>query len=700
MAARALRRCHLVASILIAAATTACSSAPSSDDAATSRAALGAANARAANLDSIRRIEDHRLVGNAPLKAFLSNSDATVLAAAATAVGRIGDPSLQSNVVTLLGHKDASVRQAAAFALGLLGSSSEAALDTQLAAEHDAATRAVIVSAIGQAGTVTSVPAVTAELATSASTDEQTAAAEAYGTMVRGGATPSTDATVATRLITLAGLAPELRSVAAAYALAGLANARVKLDETALTAAFHAAAAPSARAYLTTAIASSGTTTSVQTLATAAASDADVRVRGAACDALATTGSAPPVLAALTGALKDSSNAVIVESATAIGTLAASAITLVPALDAAYDASSSAWVRATLLPTLLAVDPTTARSRVVAGLTDEWPVQLAAVGALPAIATAADVTKLITLATGSDKRLASAAIEAMTGLAPTLVTPAVKTALTAVLAKKDWELTSSVCDVAATFGWTEFAAPLNALYASFPGDANMNARLEIVYALGTIGSSADVPLLQSAIADDTMLVSYYAALSYQQLTGVDVSSQVRTENVVTTTTPSDSDIANALSSVVVLQTTRGTIAIQMLAETPLNAVNLVKLAGSGFYDGLPFHRVIPNFVAQGGDPRGDGEGGSKNLVRDELSRVPHLRGTVGLASEGKDTGSSQFFFNEAWNVHLDERYTVFGNVVYGIEAAEQLEVGDVIQSATVLRGWGAAEAPSDADPSL
>jgi cyclophilin family peptidyl-prolyl cis-trans isomerase len=192
--------------------------------------------------------------------------------------------------------------------------------------------------------------------------------------------------------------------------------------------------------------------------------------------------------------------------------------------------------------------------------------------------------------------------------------------------------------------------------------------------------------LKAAVADDTVLVSQYAAASYKQLSGVDLSAQVRTENVVTTKTPGDEAIARALGSLVVLETTRGTIGIQMLAETPLNAVNFTEHVASGFYDGLPFHRVIPNFVAQGGDPRGDGTGGANALVRDELSTVPHLRGTVGLATEGKDTGSSQIFFNEGWNVSLDERYTVFGEVVFGLEAAEALEVGDTIVAATVLPG--------------
>ncbi len=355
-------------------------------------------------------------------------------------------------------------------------------------------------------------------------------------------------------------------------------------------------------------------------------------------------------------------------------------------LDAAFQASSSPWVRSTILTARVAIDATSSRSYVLAGLTDAWPVQLAALAAMPAVAEAADVPTLLAIVAGADKRLSYAAIEAISQLATTLITPAVKPAMVAVLARSDWELTSGVADVSVAFHWTDFAARLNAAYASFGGDAAMNGRIEIVWALGTIGSSADLPLLESAIQDETVLVSQYAAASYQQLTGTNVSSEVRLENVVTTTTPSMHDVEYAESCLVVLETTRGTIAIQMLPEAPLNAVNFVHLAESGFYDGLGFHRVIPNFVEQGGDPRGDGEGGSAHLVRDELSRDPHLRGSVGLATEGKDTGSSQFFFNEGWNVNLDERYTVFGTVVYGLDAAEKLEVGDTMESVTVLPG--------------
>jgi cyclophilin family peptidyl-prolyl cis-trans isomerase len=94
--------------------------------------------------------------------------------------------------------------------------------------------------------------------------------------------------------------------------------------------------------------------------------------------------------------------------------------------------------------------------------------------------------------------------------------------------------------------------------------------------------------------------------------------------------------------------------------------------------------VVPDFVVQGGDPRGDGYGSAGYLIRDELSATPHLRGTVGMATAGRDTGGSQFFVNTAPNLHLDGRYTVFAELVRGMDVVEKLEVGDSILSAKVL----------------
>ena len=86
---------------------------------------------------------------------------------------------------------------------------------------------------------------------------------------------------------------------------------------------------------------------------------------------------------------------------------------------------------------------------------------------------------------------------------------------------------------------------------------------------------------------------------------------------------------------------------------PLTVENFVTLARNGFFDGLTIHRVVPDFVVQAGDPRGDGEGGPGYTIRDELNERPYLRGTVGMALDWADTGGSQFFITHSPQPHLD-----------------------------------------------
>ncbi|MGZ3459274.1 MAG: peptidylprolyl isomerase [Archangium sp.] len=112
--------------------------------------------------------------------------------------------------------------------------------------------------------------------------------------------------------------------------------------------------------------------------------------------------------------------------------------------------------------------------------------------------------------------------------------------------------------------------------------------------------------------------------------------------------------------------------------------NLVSLARQGYFRGLTFHRVVPDFVAQGGDPHGDGEGGPGYSIRCEMTRRPYRRGTLGMALSGKDTGGSQFFFTHSPQPHLDGRYTAFGEVTRGMEVVDRLLEGDTLLDVEVL----------------
>src|SRR4030095_586789 len=106
-------------------------------------------------------------------------------------------------------------------------------------------------------------------------------------------------------------------------------------------------------------------------------------------------------------------------------------------------------------------------------------------------------------------------------------------------------------------------------------------------------------------------------------------------------------------------------------DAPMTCHNFATLARKGFYNGMRFHRVLRDFLAQTGHPRGDGTGGPGYSIRDELNDLPYLRGAIGMALSGKDTGGSQFFLTISPQPHLDAKYTVFGHVVKGIEVLDQ-----------------------------
>ncbi|MFM8393008.1 MAG: peptidylprolyl isomerase, partial [Acidobacteriota bacterium] len=133
-----------------------------------------------------------------------------------------------------------------------------------------------------------------------------------------------------------------------------------------------------------------------------------------------------------------------------------------------------------------------------------------------------------------------------------------------------------------------------------------------------------------------------------------------------------------------ISTNRGLIELELFRrDAPLTVDNLVTLAKNGYFNGLTFHRVVPNFVIQGGDPRGDGEGGPGYQIRCEINPRPYLRGTLGMALSGKDTGGSQFFITHSPQPHLDGGYTVFGQVVRGLETVDLLNRGDRISTVTI-----------------
>ncbi|SHJ09740.1 Peptidyl-prolyl cis-trans isomerase (rotamase)-cyclophilin family [Hymenobacter daecheongensis DSM 21074] len=136
----------------------------------------------------------------------------------------------------------------------------------------------------------------------------------------------------------------------------------------------------------------------------------------------------------------------------------------------------------------------------------------------------------------------------------------------------------------------------------------------------------------------------------------------------------------------IVHTGKGDITFRLLVEeAPGSVVSFVQLVRQGFYNGKNFHRVVPNFVAQGGCPRGDGWGSSDYNLRSEFADLHYGAGAVGLASAGKDTESCQWFITHAPTPHLDGRYTIFAQVVSGMDVVSRLEIGDRIERIELVR---------------
>jgi cyclophilin family peptidyl-prolyl cis-trans isomerase len=120
-------------------------------------------------------------------------------------------------------------------------------------------------------------------------------------------------------------------------------------------------------------------------------------------------------------------------------------------------------------------------------------------------------------------------------------------------------------------------------------------------------------------------------------------------------------------------------------EAPATVIQFVDLARSGYYGGLTFHRVVPNFVVQGGSPGANEYVGHPSQMRDEVGLWPHVRGAVGISTRGRDTGDAQIFIDLVDNPRLDHQYTVFAQVLNGIEVIDRILEGDVIEKIEILR---------------
>ena len=623
---------------------------------------------------------------------LLDDGEARVRWRAALALGRVGLPEAVEPLAGLLGDEEPDVREIAAFALGLTGSPDARAALVVALGDADPEVQGRAAQALGMIGDRTDATAIS----------EMVKAHVSAGTLAGLDADelgfPLAPPVEATRLgmYALARLGSFDALAAAALDAAGQPVSTWWPVASAIQQLGDQRGAPALVALLNTpgrytaAFAARGLG-AMRALAAAeplrqvverqATHQAVVTQAIRALSAIGDVASVP----VLTDIVADAeADAVLrVEAMTALSTLAtADSVDLL--LELISDPSPA--MRSAAIRTLARVDPDTFLA-ALSGLDrdPEWTVRAAEVGALATLPQTRGEARLRILQDDDDSRVVSAVLAARIASRA----PGVEAILIERLGLDDFSARASAARGLAQLGTVASVSSLVEAYEAALGDATYVARTAILSALAELDPMAARPLLEDALGDRDWAVRVRAAELLR-------AAGVETDDGAFRPAPAGRAISDAewfglvtprFSPRAYIETDRGVIEIELaIIDAPLTVANFLALARSGFFDGVAIHRVVPDFVAQGGDPRGDGEGGPGYTIRDEINMRPYLRGTVGMALDGPDTGGSQFFITHSPQPHLDGHYTAFGHVVAGMDVVDRLALGDVIQRVRVRDG--------------
>ena len=662
------------------------------------RAAQGAS--RVGDLAQLLSLEDRREFDGAVLRRAALSPDVLIRAQAAVALGRIGDPAAAPVLLTLLSDPDTGVRAEAAFALGLLHDTTAAPeLGRRLDAFPPTASdpdQLEIVTALARIGG----PRAAASFAAlfqrhppqDASGDPATARAFLETWRLR-------------RLAPAARLIEFVRSGAgewrrdATYSLARLLALRELPDAGAAASALLEAAQDSdalTRAYaargLTAAAADSsqlGRATFVARLR-ALLADSDAQVRITALRSLATYRDSALASLALQRLVDPDPNAVV----QAVQTLGALGGPLaVAALEERFSRGTSFAVQRAALAALAQAAPDRVALAAGAwGSAADWRDRAAFAEALGAVPTARST--LTAMAADTDPRVVETVLASLEQIVPR-GDSALRALARKALAGPDVWVRAAALDVLDRERDPALVPDVVAAYRRAAGDDASDARLAAVTALGHlvrdhpaetdgveraffgVAGRSDDYLVRRAAADAFGADAERRAWGgvYPVATGRsadDYRALVRTLELPA--------LEGGMQPQVTIETDHGTIVVALYAgDAPLTVQNFLRLVDRRFFDGDRWHRVVPNFVVQDGDPRGDGNGGPGWAIRDEINRRRYDGGAVGMALSGPDTGGSQFFITHSPQPHLDGGYTVFGHVVQGTDVLDQIVQGDRIR---------------------
>jgi cyclophilin family peptidyl-prolyl cis-trans isomerase len=624
--------------------------------------------------------ENNRRVSDPVFAEAATSADPVVRTAAARAIGRIGDAGFLPQLITLIADQAPAVRTMAFFALGQTPSPAVLPVVAQaLATETSPQAKAAGLLALGRLGGEAELALTEAALA-----ELPAAAAQATGFLLnKDSATWAVNDTLLSALAAAAA-GREPAASAAAFALSRYKGTWSDTAAAAVTASLRQAKSPPAQGLLARAVAKLKTDSARAALLGTLLPRTPLPAKVEILRALGNFADQDPVQSVLRRHTRGQNDQVRVQALQSLARVTAASDDLVAQVTRLTAASQPYWLRQTALETLTALAPEKARALALSELNKtRSQLHRAALAVLGAVKHADDLPRLAAFAGHTDVKVAGAALEALSAYEVSALPADAESTLRAAIGRHDLVLTYIAADIAKKAGLKVLAADFAAAYAGFHRDDDFDARVAILGALELLGSPADLPLLEKALRDPVKPVAEAAAKAYMAITGVDVSDRIPARSIVSAKTPAPAALHRAVRALVDLHTTKGVITLRMSPAAPLTAHNFVTLADRGFYNGLTFHRVLPNFVAQGGDPRGDGWGGPGYMIRDEFSLQSHRRGSVGMASSGKDTAGCQFFINHSPNLHLDGNYTIFAHVVSGMDVADRLGISDKILRAVV-----------------
>jgi cyclophilin family peptidyl-prolyl cis-trans isomerase/HEAT repeat protein len=371
------------------------------------------------------------------------------------------------------------------------------------------------------------------------------------------------------------------------------------------------------------------------------------------------------------------------EAMTALGALATS-----EHLDLLLDLLSHSvpGIRGAALQALARVDPDTFLTALASLDTDrEWTVRVALASALGTLPSERSLPRLTLMLQDADQKVIAAVLGA---LASSKATGVEKIFLDR-LGSGDLAVRTAAANALADLKVAAAAQPLAEAYRRSTSEDGYTARAAALGALARLDPAAARPVLLEALKDRDWAVRVRALtlLKEQNVTGQDEAARPATAGRSVTDPQWQAIVAPKFSPHAFIETDKGTIELELaVIDAPLTVANFIALARKGFFRDVAIHRVVPDFVVQDGDPRGDGEGSPGYTIRDELNELPYLRGTVGMALDWEDTGGSQFFITHSPQPHLDARYTVFGRVVNGMDIVDRLVQWDVIRNVRIRDG--------------